>query len=253
MTRKPVILALGAVAVVAVAVGVFVLRPEDGGPPAPAPEAVAYEPERGTIRGSVEAADGSTVADAEVAVTAAGTGEALGSGTSDPLGLFSVEMGDHEGPVVVRATKGPDSAATVVVVSAGASATGVRVVVGPAGPGLVSGSVQSDGVPVTTPGVVEVAFVETGRTAVTDIAVDGTFSIDSLPTDGDLIVVATLADSGGHGLVADLLTTDQATRAVDVAIGATASDAASPAGSDIVSEDLSGWSLDGSVTVIPPG
>lgn len=252
MTRKPVLLALGAVAVVAVGVGVFVLRPDDDEPPPEPAAPEAYEPEQGTIRGSVEAADGATVADAEVEVTAAGSGEALGSGTSDPLGLFAVDVGEHDGPVVVRATKGEESASTVVAVSTGASATGVRIVVGPAGPGQLSGNVAAEGAPVTGAGVVEVAFVETGRTAVTDITPEGTFALEGLPVDGDLIVVATLVD-GGYGLVADLLTTDQATRAVDVAIGTTAADATSPAAADIVSEDLSGWSTDGSVTVIPPG
>lgn len=53
-------------------------------PPERPPEPEAYEPEQGTVRGSVEAADGSAVARAEVAVTAAGSREALGEATSDP-------------------------------------------------------------------------------------------------------------------------------------------------------------------------
>lgn len=251
--RKPVVLVLAVVAVAAVVAGVFVLRPDDGGsPPAAPPEPEAYEPEQGTVRGSVEAADGSAVAGAEVAVTAAGSGEALGEGTSDPLGLFAVEVGDHDGPVVVQATQGDDSASTVVAVSAGASATGVRVVVGPAGPGQLSGNVAAEGAPVTEAGVVEVTFVETGRTAVADITPEGTYTLEGLPVDGDLIVVATLVDGGGYGLVADLLTADQATRAVDVAVDVTG-DATGPTDAEIVSEDLSGWSVDGSVTVLPSG
>jgi hypothetical protein len=253
--RKPGVLVLAVVAVAAVVAGVFVLRPDDAGsPPERPPEPEAYEPEQGTVRGSVEAADGSAVAGAEVAVTAAGSGEALGDGTSDPLGLFAVEVGDHDGPVVVQATQGDDSASTVVAVSAGASATGVRVVVGPAGPGQLSGNVAAEGAPVTGAGagVVEVTFVETGRTAVADITPEGTFSLEGLPVDGDLIVVATLVDGGGYGLVADLLTEDQATRAVDVAVDVTG-DATGPTDAEIVSEDLSGWSVDGSVTVLPSG
>lgn len=253
MIRKPAVLVLVVVAVGAVVAGVFAFGLDDGkSPPERPPEPEAYAPERGTVRGSVEAADGSAVAGADVQVAAAGSGETLGSATSDPLGLFAVEVGAHDGPVVVRATRGQDSASTVVAVSAGASATGVRVVVGPAGPGQLRGNVQSEGAPVTGAGVVEVTFVETGRTAVTDITPQGTFTLGGLPVDGDLIVVATLLDASGYGVVADLLTADEATRAVDVAIGTTG-DAASPAGADIVSEDLSGWSVDGSVEVLPSG
>jgi hypothetical protein len=208
---------------------------------------------RGMILGSVQDVDGAGVGGAEVFVTAAGTGELVATSTSDPLGLFEVEVGDEHGPVTVRATRGDQSAATVVAVSREAAATGVRLVVGDQGGGEITGLVTADGVPVGEAGVVEARFVESGRTAVADFGADGTYTLSGLPLDGDLILVATLASGERQGLTAGVVSGSSTAGYADIALGVAAEAGANQVeGPHLVTDDMTGWSLDGPVSVVPP-
>jgi hypothetical protein len=109
----------------------FVLRDDAGG-----------RETDGLLLGSVETAEHEAAAGADVVVTPAGDDEReLARAVTDEIGLFEVDLGGHEGPVVVRATQADQRAATVVAVSPDSLTTGVRLVIGPPGTGVVEGQV----------------------------------------------------------------------------------------------------------------
>jgi hypothetical protein len=211
----------------AVGMGAWWLLGDDG-PDAPPPE----EELGGLVFGSVEDADGAGADAVEVVVTQAGTDEELGRATSDPLGLFEIDHGDHRGPVVVRATLADQHAATVAAVSADGATTGIRLVLGAPGTGAIDGRVSADGGATLDGGaLIEARFVETGRTDVIPLAADGTFRFDQLPLDGDLILVATTADGGLQGLTATAVSASQASNTADIVLRSP-SEAANPSGPD---------------------
>jgi hypothetical protein len=255
-SRRPRRLALvGAVlvAIPAVGLGAWWLLGDD--------ETAAPPPEEelgGLVFGSVEDADGAGMDAVEIVVTRAETDEELGRATSDPLGLFEIDLGDHRGPVVVRATHQDQHAATVAAVSADGATTGIRLVVGAPGTGAIDGRVSADGGATLEGGaLIEARFVETGRTDVMPLAADGTFRFEALPLDGDLILVATTADGSLQGLTATAVSESQASNSADLVLRSPSEaahpDEAGDAGDhEIVSEeDLTDWVIDGPVTVVP--
>lgn len=208
----------------------------------------------GFVFGSIEDAEGNGVGAAEVVVTEAGTDRPLGTATSDELGLFEVDLGEHEGPVVVRATRDAEHAATIVAVNADSMATGIRLVVGAPGTGAVDGHVTAgEGVTLDQGGLVEARFVETGRTDVVALGADATFRLEGLPLDGDLILVATTPTGTHQGLAATVVSESLATNTAEIVLRSPTD----PAGAnqveqpEIVTEDLGDWVLDGPVTVVP--
>lgn len=243
------LLYLGILGVVGAAtVGALVLTRDDG------PAAAPVEEVRGIVFGSVETVDGQGVDAAEVVVTAVGTGQELGRATTDELGLFDVDLGSHDGPVIMQATRQAETAATVVAVSADGATTGLRLTIGAAGTGSVDGRVVTeDGSPLAETGVVEARFVESGRSAVAGVNPDGTFRVEGLPLDGDLVVVATAGQGGRQGLVATAVSESVPTNTAEVALGAEVSQAAvgQVEQPEIVTDDLGDWTVDGPVTVIP--
>jgi hypothetical protein len=237
------------VALPAVGLGAWSLVGREDEPAAAPPKELG-----GLVFGSVEDADGQGVDAAEVVVTQAGTDQELGRATSDPLGLFEIDLGDHRGPVVVRAVLDDQHAATVVAVSADGATTGIRLVVGAPGTGVVDGEVTSaDGAPVDGAALVEARFVETGRTDVIPLAAGATFRFEQLPLDGDLILVATTADGTGQGLTATVVSESLTTNTAAITLR-TPSEAAAVGeveDPEIVSDDLTDWVVDGPVTVVP--
>jgi len=217
-------------------------------------EAPAVEEVVGFVFGSIEDAEGNGVGAADVVVTEAGTDRQLGTAASDELGLFEVDLGTHNGPVVVRATRGTEHAATIVAVNADSMATGIRLVVGAPGTGAVDGHVTAgEGVTIDGGGLVEARFVETGRTDVVALGADATFRLEGLPLDGDLILVATTATGAHQGLTATVVSESLATNTAEIVLRSP-SDAAGATRveePEIVTEDLSDWVLDGPVTVVP--
>ncbi|HEY8545758.1 MAG TPA: hypothetical protein VIL36_11945, partial [Acidimicrobiales bacterium] len=208
----------------------------------------------GFVFGSIEDAEGQGVGGAEVAVTEAGTDRQLGTAVSDELGLFEVDLGGHEGPVVVRATRGDEHAATIVAVNDESSAIGIRLVVGAPGTGAVDGHVTAgEGVTLEEGGLVEARFVETGRTDVVPVGPDGTFRLDALPLDGDLILVATTPSGTHQGLAATVVSESLTRNSAEIVLRSPtdptgANEVEQP---EIVTEDLGDWVIDGPVTVIP--
>jgi hypothetical protein len=208
----------------------------------------------GLLLGSVETAGHEAAAGAEVVVTTAGDDRELARTTTDEIGLFETDLGGHEGPVVVRAGQGDQHAATVVAVSPDGLTTGVRLVVGAPGTGVVEGQVTgADGTPLQEPGTVEARFVETGRTEVLAVGPDARFRFDALPLDGDLVLVATTAAGTHQGLTATVVSESLASNVADVVLRSPADPASANQveDPDIVTEDLDGWVLDGPVTVVP--
>jgi hypothetical protein len=217
-------------------------------------EAPVVEEVVGMIFGSIEDAEGNGVDAAEVVVTEAGTDRRLATAVSDELGLFEVDLGRHEGPVVVRATRATEHAATIVAVNADSLATGIRLVVGAPGEGAIDGQVTAgEGITLDEGGLVEARFVETGRTDVVAISPDATFRIEGLPLDGDLILVATTSSGTHQGLAATVVSESLAANTAEIVLRSPTD----PTGAnqveepEIVTEDLGDWVLDGPVTAVP--
>jgi len=249
---------------------------DDGAEPAAAVEDVS-----GMIFGSVEDVEGNGVDAVDIVVTAAGdalpgaggdpdaptttpdgsttetdpgaAGE-LGRSVSDELGLFEVDLGRHDGPVIVTATRQGEHAATIVAVSPDSTTTGIRLVVGAPGPGTVEGLVSAaEGGTLDESGLVEARFVETGRTDVIALGPDARFRFDALPLDGDLILVATTTSGAHQGLTATVVSESLSTNTADITLRAPAEQGsgAQVSDPDIVTDGLEDWVLDGPVTVIP--
>ena len=208
----------------------------------------------GLLYGSVENAEHQAVAGVDVVVSPAGDDEReLARVVTDELGLFEVDLGGHEGPVVIRASQADQEAATVVAVSPDSLTTGVRLVVGPPGAGVVEGQVVvAEGAPLDEAGTVEARFVESGRTAVIAVDADAHFRFEALPLDGDLILVATTASGAHQGLTATVVSESLTSNVADITLRSPADPAANQVDDpEIVTDDLSDWVLDGPVTVIP--
>lgn len=254
MRRRLVLIVLGAIGLLATATTVVAVTGLVDGAEEPGEKSV-NEPEqvRGAIFGTVEAEDGTALPDAELTATTAGTDQELGTATSDALGLFDVPVGDHSGPVVLRAEHADGTAATVVPLSQDIAPTGIRLVVGPAGEGTISGQVlrSEDDTPVSADGIVEARFVETSRSEVVAVGDDATYTFDDLPLDGDVILVATLADGSRQGLAASVVAESLTTNDADLRLSPISDeDATEVEDPDIVTEDLNGWTTEGSVTVL---
>jgi hypothetical protein len=211
----------------------------------------------GLLYGSVETPGHESAAGADVVVSPVGDGEReLARTVTDDIGLFEVDLGGHEGPVVVRASLADQQAATVVAVSPDSLTTGIRLVVGAPGTGVVEGQVvAAEGTPLEGTGTVEARFVETGRTDVTALGPDARFRFDALPLDGDLILVATTASGTHQGLTATVVSESLTSNVADITLRSPADPGAANQVDEpeIVTEDLDDWVLDGPVEVVPAG
>jgi hypothetical protein len=217
-------------------------------------EAPAAEDVSGMVFGSVEDAQHAAAGGVDVVVTPAGGDQELARAVTDELGLFEVALGDHEGPVVVRASRPGGQAATVVAVNPDGVTTGLRLVIGEPGTGAVEGQVVApEGAALDEAGTVEARFVETGRTDVIALGPDARFRFDALPLDGDLILVATTASGSLQGLTATVVSESLASNTADITLRSPADPAAAHQvdDPDIVTDDLDDWVLDGPVTVVP--
>ena len=247
--RRLVLGVAGLVVVAGLGAAAFLVLTREDDDAAPVVEEVV-----GMVFGSIEDVEGNGVGAAEVVVTEAGTDRRVAAAVTDELGLFEVDLGRHEGPVVVRATSGTEHAATVVAVSADSMTTGIRLVVGAPGPGTIDGRVTAgEGITLEGSGLVEARFVETGRTDVVALGADAAFRIEGLPLDGDLILVATTADGSSQGLTATVVSESLTTNTAEIVLRSPSD----PTGAnqveepEIVTDDLGDWVIDGPVTVVP--
>ena len=209
----------------------------------------------GLLFGSVEDAEHAAVGAADIVVSPAGNDhQALARAVTDEIGQFEVDLGGHEGPVVIRASKADQQAATVVAVSPDSLTTGIRLVIGAPGTGAVEGQVvAAEGTALEEAGTVEARFVETGRTDVIAVGPDARFRFDALPLDGDLILMATTASGAQQGLTATVVSESLASNTADITLRSPADPAAANQvdNPEIVTDDLDDWVLDGPVTVVP--
>lgn len=206
----------------------------------------------GLVLGTVRSADGAAIVDASVRVTSL-DGAPLGEESTDPLGIFEIELGSgYAGSVVVDGRAGSLSGQQIVSVRRDSPTTGVVLVLGPKGPGRVSGSIVSPDSDANHHGraaVVETRFVESGRSYVARTTT-GAFVVDGLPDDGELIVFAMAVDSiEVQGLVATFLSPERPSASADIVLRASR---AEPSGESARQDTSGGWIKEGEVRSVAP-